>query len=149
MGKGARRRALPRAVAVRAAVGPVQPAPAVPRAAAPARLAEDLDVGAALERARRDRDALERRQERLVAAARRDGMAWAEIGRRLGRTGQAVQMRYGGVSSDARCHYEGDREWCEGAAVLARGAVPLCAECASRASTLTKQPARKLRASRA
>lgn len=56
---------------------------------------EPADVGTELERLARRRRALDVQQAQLVARARAENVGWAEIGRRLGVTGQAVQMRYG------------------------------------------------------
>jgi uncharacterized protein with von Willebrand factor type A (vWA) domain len=43
----------------------------------------------------RRRQELEQHQAQLVAQARELGASWAQLGRVLGRTGQAVSMRYG------------------------------------------------------
>lgn len=96
------------------------------------------DVADELETIARDRAALERRQGDVVRRGRADGMTWAELGRLLGVTGQAVSMRYG--RPPARCHFEGQRDYCEGVAVAGRGRVQLCRECDSRASSLTRLP---------
>lgn len=42
----------------------------------------------------------------------------------------------------APCHYAGKRDWCEGVSVLWRGPLPLCQECAGRASSVTRLPLR-------
>jgi hypothetical protein len=43
----------------------------------------------------RRRQQLEERQAQLVAQGRELGASWAQLGLALGRTGQAVSMRYG------------------------------------------------------
>lgn len=95
------------------------------------------------------RHELDAEQARLVHEGRAVGLSWVELGRLLGVSGQAVSMRYSATRpTPSRCHYEGARDWCEGAAVTARGRVALCAECATRASSLTRLPARNLPATR-
>ena len=42
------------------------------------------------------------------------------------------------------CHYAGQRDHCTGTACVLRGTVPLCSECAARASSLTRLPVRAL-----
>lgn len=145
MGRAARaRRSLP--PAVRTVAGPVMPAPAL-RPPAPARPVRE-DVRQGLARVKLERDALERQQGDLVGRARAEGVGWAEIGRHLGVTGQAVSQRYGRPAV-ARCHFADKRDDCEGVAVVRRGRVPLCGECSRTASSLSRQPARPARQVRA
>lgn len=53
------------------------------------------DVLAALEMGRLRRDELDDAQARLVAVAVAAGVSWADLGRLLGVSRQAVQQRYG------------------------------------------------------
>lgn len=127
---------------LRAAPAPVPAAERTPEQQA-------AKVRQGLRAAPRRRQQLDAEQERLVHQGRALGLSWADMGRLLGVTGEAVAMRYGGPRpAPARCQFEGAREWCQGLAVMSRGRVALCAECAARSSSLTRLPARPLPASR-
>lgn len=147
MGRASRLRAGRQLERVGAAlVRPARPAPA-PVQRTPDQLRARVRQG--LREGVKRRAELDAQRERLVHEGRELGLSWEDLGRLLGVTRQAVSMRYGGGPAPAvRCHYEGARDWCQGAAVMTRGRVPLCAECAARASSLTRLPARHLRATR-
>ena len=68
-----------------------RPAAAVEQSPRPAL----VEVRAGLRAVARERSALDVRQRTLVHRGRVEGLSWAELGRSLGITGQAVQMRYG------------------------------------------------------
>ena len=58
---------------------------------------ESVTLVDALVEIRRQRDVLDRAQFAAVLDARLAGVTWAEIGRALGVTAQAVQKRYVGL----------------------------------------------------
>ncbi len=67
-----------------------------PRRAASAPLPERFQPIDRLRQITLQRRLLDQDQRLQVALARDDGASWADIGRALGRTAQAVSMRYGG-----------------------------------------------------
>lgn len=94
MGRAARRRVERAQPALRSVTGPVAAAPE-PAPPAPRPRPQPVAVRTGLRKVAEDRRRLDERQSELVRQARAEGVAWAEIGRLLGVTGQAVSQRYG------------------------------------------------------